>query len=159
MHKIISNSPQETENYGEAIGSLLTEGNVVCLSGELGVGKTEFVKGLAKGLGIVDYITSPTFTIVNEYQGRQKLYHFDVYRVNDIDELENIGFDEYIYGEGICVIEWAELIENILPKEKLWVEIKKDLSKNEDYREINLKAFGEQYISIINNIAKEVDSN
>jgi len=145
MYKVISNSPEDTFTIGEKIGKLLDKGNVICLSGDLGVGKTMFVKGIAKGLGVEDYITSPTFTIVNEHEGKYILYHFDVYRVNDSEELAEIGFDEYIYSDGVSVIEWAELIMPILPKERLFIEIKKDYSKGEDYREIILEPTGIKY--------------
>jgi len=152
MHKLSSNSPYETEKIGRALGELLSKDDVVCLSGDLGAGKTAFVKGLAKGLGITEQITSPTFTIVNEYQGTFTLYHFDVYRVNDIDELCEIGFEEYIYSQGICVIEWAELISPLLPDNKLWVEIKRDDSKGQDFREINLTPYGRRYESLVKQI-------
>lgn len=149
MQKLISNSPEQTEKIGDVIGQALGYGDVICLSGDLGVGKTAFVKGLAKGIGIGEHITSPTFTIVNEYNGKYTLYHFDVYRVNDVDELEEIGFDEYVYGDGISVIEWAELIEPILPKEKLWVKILKNITLGENYREIIITPFGEKYSKMI----------
>lgn len=152
MHKVISNSPQETFNIGENIGNLLDNGSVICISGDLGVGKTMLVKGIASGLGIKDYITSPTFTIVNQHEGKHMLYHFDVYRVNDLDELAEIGFDEYIYSEGISVIEWAELIVPILPKERLFIEIKKDYAKGEDYREIIFEPMGEKYEKVVKGI-------
>lgn len=149
MLRLLSKAPTDTEKIGEKIGQALENGDVVCLSGELGVGKTAFVKGLAKGMGVKEHITSPTFTIVNEYNGKYTLYHFDVYRVNDVDELCEMGFEEYLYGDGISVIEWAELIKPILPKEKLWVEISKDIKKGEDYREISLTPYGEKYSKMV----------
>lgn len=153
MYKIISNSPQETEQYGEKVGQNTEPGQIICLSGQLGVGKTAFTKGLAKGLGIEGYITSPTFTIVNEYQGKYLLYHFDVYRVNDVDELYEIGFDEYIFGSGVSVIEWGELIESIIPNDRLWITINKDISKGDDYREIIFEPSGQRYKELVNKIS------
>lgn len=149
MYRLISNTTLETEEIGKQIGQSLGLGDVVCLTGELGVGKTAFVKGLAKGLGIEEQITSPTFTIVNEYNGKFTLYHFDVYRVHDIDELFEIGFDEYIFGDGITVIEWAELISPILPEQKLCIEIRRNEEKDENFREIILKPNGNKYKQLI----------
>lgn len=148
MHEIITNSQEQTLKVGERIGELLSEGDIVCLSGDLGVGKTIFVKGIAKGLNIEEYITSPTFTIVNQHDGKHTLYHFDVYRINDTDELYEIGFEEYIYSEGISVIEWAELIDSILPDQKLWIKIYKDIDMGEDYRRIILEPYGGKYEDI-----------
>lgn len=152
MLKLVSSNSKETEQIGQRIGEILRPGDVICLSGDLGVGKTTLVKGLAKGLGIKDHLTSPTFTIVNQYEGKHLLYHFDVYRVNDVDELYAIGFEEYIYSEAVSVIEWAELISDILPKEKLWVEIKKDVNNSEDYRKIILIPNGIKYQDLINKL-------
>lgn len=114
----------------------LQGGDIICMYGDLGAGKTEFVRAMAQELGIEDYITSPTFTIINEYKGSLALYHFDVYRIADSDEMFEIGYDEYINSDGICVIEWAQLIEDILPHERYNVTITKDYSKGENYRKI-----------------------
>ena len=108
-----SNSVKETQNIAKAFAKELKPGDVLCLNGDLGVGKTAFVQGLAKGLGVEDYIQSPTFTIVNCYDGKLPLYHFDVYRIADSDEMYEIGYEEYVYGNGISVIEWPELIADI----------------------------------------------
>ena len=116
-------SPVETEAFGEKMGRAAEAGQVYCLSGDLGVGKTVFTKGFAKGLDITEHVTSPTFTIINEYEGRLPLYHFDVYRVGDVDEMYEIGCEEYFYGEGVCVVEWADLIEEIMPEDTLWINI------------------------------------
>ena len=113
-------------------------GDVVCMYGDLGAGKTEFVRQMAHTLGIKDYITSPTFTIVNEYKGDIDLYHFDVYRIDDSDEMYEIGYEEYIDGDGICVIEWAQLIEDILPPKCYSVTINTDYSRGEGYRKITI---------------------
>ena len=133
-------SAEETEKIGFDIGKNAKKGDIYCLSGDLGVGKTVFTKGFAKGIGIEEHVTSPTFTIVNEYEnGGNKFYHFDVYRINDIEEMYDIGYDEYFYGEGICLIEWAEMIEELIPENALWIEIKKDIEKGLDYRIIEVK--------------------
>ncbi|MBR1442987.1 MAG: tRNA (adenosine(37)-N6)-threonylcarbamoyltransferase complex ATPase subunit type 1 TsaE [Firmicutes bacterium] len=133
-------SAEETEKIGFDIGKNAKKGDIYFLSGDLGVGKTVFTKGFAKGIGIEEHVTSPTFTIVNEYEnGGNKFYHFDVYRINDIEEMYDIGYDEYFYGEGICLIEWAEMIEELIPENALWIEIKKDIEKGLDYRIIEVK--------------------
>ena len=138
-----SNSAKETENIAKAFAKTLKSGDVVCLNGDLGVGKTAFTAGLAKGLGITDYISSPTFTIVNCYSGSVPLYHFDVYRISDSTEMYDIGFDEYIEGDGIAVIEWAEMIEDILPLKRYEVTITKNIDIHEDYREISIEKRGQ----------------
>ena len=140
------NSISETTNIGEALGKLLTAGDIICLTGDLGTGKTHITKGIAKGLNITDNITSPTFNIVNEYDsGRLKLNHFDVYRVSDPDEIYAIGFDDYIFSDAVSIIEWANYIEEILPNDFLHIYIQKDLSKGENYRRITLTPYGEKY--------------
>ena len=116
---------EETYKIGELIGALVNSGDIICLIGDLGTGKTHLTKGIAKGLGIEDHVTSPTFTIVNEYTGRLKLYHFDVYRVNDPDEIEAIGFDEYIFSDAVSIIEWANYIEELIPPNNLTITIEK----------------------------------
>jgi len=136
-------TPEETNDIGKNFGEKASEGQVYCLIGDLGVGKTVFTKGFASGLGINEHITSPTFTIVNEYEGRNKFYHFDVYRISDVEEMFEIGYEEYFYGNGICLIEWANLIEEIIPKEAIWITIEKDLEKGLDYRKITVKKEGE----------------
>lgn len=133
----ISNSPEDTMSIGNEIGCNAKKGEIYCLVGNLGVGKTVFTKGFAAGIGIQEHITSPTFTIVNQYEGpKMPFYHFDVYRIQDIEEMEEIGYEEYFFGEGVCFIEWANFIDEIIPKEAIWIYIDKDLSKGEDYREI-----------------------
>ena len=140
------NSVEQTTKLGIELGKLLNPGDIVCLTGALGTGKTHITKGIAKGLDINDNITSPTFTIVNEYDsGRLKLNHFDVYRVSDPDEVYAIGFDDYIFSDAVSVIEWANYIEEILPKDLLHIYIEKDLSKGENYRKITLTPYGERY--------------
>lgn len=131
-------SPDETELIGKKLGENSKPGDVYCLNGDLGVGKTVFTKGFADGLGITEHITSPTFTIVNEYSGRLKFYHFDVYRIEDEDEMYEIGFDEYLFGNGVCLIEWAEKIKNLLPNNAVQINITKNLEKGLDYRKIEV---------------------
>ncbi len=134
---IESNSEQETFELGVRIGENAKPGDVFTLIGDLGVGKTVFTQGLAKGLEIEDSICSPTFTIVQVYdEGRLPFYHFDVYRIGDVSEMDEIGYEEYVYGDGVSLIEWANLIEEILPDSYTNIEISKDLSKGFDYRRI-----------------------
>ena len=130
-------SEKGTYELGLTLGQKAKAGEVYCLLGDLGVGKTVFTKGFAKGLGSEEPISSPTFTIVQEYEeGRLPFYHFDVYRISDIEEMDEIGFDDYVYGEGVTFIEWANLIEDILPKKRIVVTIEKNLEKGFDYRKI-----------------------
>ncbi len=131
-------SQDETEKIGYDTAIKALPGQIYCLSGDLGVGKTVFTRGFARGLGIDEHITSPTFTIINEYEGRLPLYHFDVYRVADPEEMDYIGCDEYFFGNGVCLIEWAELIEDIIPENAVWIKIEKDLEKGTDYRKITI---------------------
>lgn len=137
--KMESFRTEDTFNIGYHMGLNAKKGEVYCLSGDLGVGKTVFTQGFAKGLGIEGPVNSPTFTIVQQYEGkRMPLYHFDVYRIADVEEMEEIGYEDCFYGDGVCLIEWAELIEEILPTQRKTVTIKKDLSKGFDYREITV---------------------
>ena len=130
-------SPEETRELGRKIGAEATPGSVYTLIGDLGVGKTVFTQGIAEGLEIDEPICSPTFTIVQVYEeGRMPFYHFDVYRIGDIEEMDEIGYEDYFYGEGVCMIEWANLIEEILPEHRWDISIEKDLEKGFDYRKI-----------------------
>lgn len=132
-----TNSHQETFSAGRQLGEKAFPGQVITLTGDLGVGKTVFTQGLAKGLGIEEPVNSPTFTIVQVYdEGRLPLYHFDVYRIGDIEEMDEVGFEEYVMGDGVSLIEWANLIEEILPENRTEVIIEKDLEKGFDYRKI-----------------------
>lgn len=129
----------DTYEIGCRLGSKAKKGDVFTLIGDLGVGKTVFTKGLAKGIGMEEPISSPTFTIVQIYEeGRLPFYHFDVYRIGDIEEMDEIGFEDYIYGEGVSLIEWANLIEEILPEHYTQIKIEKDLEKGFDYRRIDI---------------------
>lgn len=130
-------SAKNTYDIAKKLGEKACAGDVVCLIGDLGVGKTLFSQGFAKGLGIEESVNSPTFTIVQVYEeGRLPLYHFDVYRIDDSEEMEEIGFSEMIYGEGVCLIEWADRISDILPEHYTNIVIEKDLQKGFDYRHI-----------------------
>lgn len=133
-------SAAETHALGKKIGETARPGDVYTLVGDLGVGKTVFTQGIADGLGITEPVSSPTFTIVQVYEeGRMPFYHFDVYRIGDIEEMEEIGYDDYFFGEGICLIEWAELIEEILPENRISITIEKELSRGFDYRRITIE--------------------
>jgi hydrolase, P-loop family len=138
-HKIISKSPKDTFALGKQIGESVAPGSVLTLVGDLGVGKTVFTQGLAEGLGISDEVNSPTFTIVQIYEeGRIPLYHLDVYRIGDISEMDEIGYEDYFYGDGVCLIEWANLIDELLPERYVEIRIEKNLEKGFDYREITV---------------------
>jgi len=152
---VITSSPEQTWQTGQLLGELLDAGDTVCLYGDLGVGKTNFTYGIAQGLDVQEqYITSPTFTFVNEYQGRVPLYHIDLYRLKDPDELENIGFEEYIESDGVTVIEWAERAEDELPVEGLSVYL---AYVDEQSREIGFIGEGERYEKLVEELKKELD--
>lgn len=137
---IETKSAKETYQLGVELGKKAQRGQVFTMVGDLGVGKTVFTQGLAEGLGITEPISSPTFTIVQEYdEGRLPFYHFDVYRIGDISEMDEIGFEDYVYGEGVSLIEWANLIEEILPDKRVDIVIEKDLTQGFDYRKITIE--------------------
>ena len=132
--------PDETYALGKSLGEAAKPGDVICLNGDLGVGKTVFTQGFADGLGITEPVNSPTFTIVQQYDdGRFPLYHFDVYRIGDVSEMDEVGYEDCFYGEGVCLIEWSNLIEEILPEHVTSVTIEKDLQKGFDYRKITVE--------------------
>lgn len=133
-------SPKETFAVGERLGKEAKAGEIYTLNGDLGVGKTVFTQGIAKGLGIEEPVNSPTFTIVQIYEeGRIPFYHFDVYRIGDVEEMDEIGYEDYFFGEGLCMIEWAELIIDIIPDNAKKITIEKDLEKGFDYRRITIE--------------------
>ena len=137
-------SPEDTFSFGKWIGENALAGQVYTLVGDLGVGKTVFTQGVAAGLEITEPVNSPTFTIIHEYEtGRMPFYHFDVYRIGDIEEMEEIGYDDYFYGNGICLIEWANLIEEILPEHIIEITIEKNLERGFDYRKITVTGLPE----------------
>lgn len=140
MARIIESTNENmTKEIGYQLGVSAKAGEIYCLCGDLGVGKTVFTKGFAEGLDLNEHITSPTFTIVNQYEGgRLPFYHFDVYRISDPEEMYDIGYEECFFGEGVSLVEWAEIIKELIPKEACWIYIKKDLEKGLDYRRIEV---------------------
>ena len=132
-------SPEETFRLGQKLGEQARPGEVYTLTGDLGVGKTVLTQGIARGLGVEDAVCSPTFTIVQVYEeGRMPFYHFDVYRIGDVEEMDEIGYEDYIYGGGVSLIEWADLIREILPGHYTEIRIEKDLEQGFDYRRISI---------------------
>lgn len=135
-----SGREQETFALGEKIGKEAQPGDIYALLGDLGVGKTVFTKGLAKGLGVKEHVSSPTFTILQVYdEGRIPLYHFDVYRIGDPEEMDEIGYEDCFFGEGVCLVEWANLIEELMPPQTKWITIEKDLDKGFEFRKITIE--------------------
>ena len=151
MYKFISKNEQDTINFASTIASYLQKGDIIVLSGDLGSGKTKFTQGILKYFNLEDEISSPTFTIVNEYHKDEiNIYHFDVYRLEDSDEFYAIGGDEYL-NNGICIIEWGEIIEDILPKEYIKISFTKDM-ENENYRILDLAGIGKKSIDKLSKI-------
>lgn len=139
MRIIESYSPGETYELGRQIGLAAKPGQIICLNGDLGTGKTVFTQGFAAGLGITEAVNSPTFTIVQVYEeGRLPLYHFDVYRIDDIDEMDEIGYEDYFFGQGVCLVEWSSQIEELIPENAVQITIEKDLNKGFDFRRITV---------------------
>lgn len=133
-------SEKMTYEIGKKLGEKASKGDIICLEGDLGVGKTVFTKGFAKGLGIEENIDSPTFTIIQEYrEGRLPLFHFDTYRIGDVSEMDEIGYEDYFYGDGVCLIEWPSRIEELIPSSAVYINIEKDLGKGFDYRRVMVK--------------------
>lgn len=146
MKKIFLENEESTKKIGEIIGEKLFNGAILCLNGDLGAGKTTLTKSIAKALKIDEDITSPTFTIVNEYtEGSIPLYHFDVYRIGEPDEMYDIGFDEYINSDGVCIIEWSSIIRDILPKERLEI----NLNYSGTGREMEIISYGDKYKKLV----------
>lgn len=136
-------SEKETRAFGEKLGLEAAPGSIYTLTGDLGTGKTVLTQGFASGLGITEPVNSPTFTIVQEYHsGRIPLYHLDVYRIGDIEEMEEVGYEDYFYGRGVCLIEWADLIEELLPEHRFRIVIEKELERGFDYRKITVEETG-----------------
>ncbi len=157
MFSVVTSSHEQTWRIGQMLGSRLEPGDIVCLYGDLGAGKTSFSYGIALGLEVKDqYITSPTFTFVNEYKGRIPFYHIDLYRLKDPEELEGIGFEEYIDSDGVTVIEWAERAEDELPEDRLSVYLS---YVDEHSREIGFLAEGERYEKLLNDLSNELSVN
>ena len=140
-----SNSREDTFNLGRQLGEKARAGQVYCLDGDLGVGKTVFTQGFARGLGIEEPVASPTFTIVQQYdEGRLPLWHFDVYRIGDTSEMDEIGWEDCFYGEGVCLVEWSSRIEELLPEDAIHIIIEKDLERGFDYRRIAVEGPGQE---------------
>ncbi len=145
----ITSSPEETFALGRELGQQASPGQIYCLDGDLGVGKTVFTQGFAAGLGIEGPVNSPTFTIVQQYDdGRLPLYHFDVYRIGDVSEMDEIGYEDCFYGDGVCLIEWSQLIPEILPEQVVRIRIEKDLDKGFDYRKITVDGLSLDRVSV-----------
>jgi tRNA threonylcarbamoyladenosine biosynthesis protein TsaE len=153
MFKITLEGLKETEEFGIRLGKLIKSGDIISLMGDLGAGKTTLTKSIGKGLGVEDYITSPTFTLINEYKGRIWVYHFDVYRLENIDDLDDLGFEEYFYSNGVSIIEWGDRIDNVLPKERINIKIEK--GKELDERIVTIYGEGERTKQLI----KELNIN
>ncbi len=151
MKRLISNNEENTYEIGLEIGNLLKVGDVVCLTGDLGAGKTVMIKAIAKALGVEEDVTSPTFTIIHEYTGRIPIYHFDVYRIKKLEEMEDLGYEEYFYGEGVCLVEWASEIESIIPEERLWIDIKRNVGDNS--RTIDIEGSTKHFENIIEELS------
>lgn len=138
-------SADETFALGKRLGEQAGPGQIWALDGDLGTGKTVFAQGFAAGLGVDDYVNSPTFTILQVYEdGRLPMYHFDVYRIEEPEEMEEIGYEEYFFSDGVCLVEWAELIEPLLPPETIRVQITKDPQRGADYRKIEIAGVAEE---------------
>lgn len=150
MLQFKTNNAEETEHLGYKIGKALFGGEIIAMTGDLGAGKTTMTKALAKGLEIDDYITSPTFTIVNEYSGRLKLFHFDVYRIGDVEEMYDLGYEEYFYSDGVCIIEWSNLIEEILPDDRINIDI---AYIDEISRQVTITGNGERFDSLVKELS------
>ena len=141
METVTTYGPEETFRLGERLGKAAQPGQVYCLQGDLGVGKTVFSQGFAKGLGIDEVVASPTFTILQSYEGgRLPLHHFDVYRICDVEEMEEIGYEDHFYGDGVSLVEWPTLVREILPEDAVWITIEKDLAQGFDCRRIRIGA-------------------
>jgi tRNA threonylcarbamoyladenosine biosynthesis protein TsaE len=154
---LISPTPQETERIGSLLGTLLIPGDVIALAGELGSGKTTLVRGLAQGMGFSpEEVASPSFTLINEYEGPLPLFHIDLYRLRDEHELREIGYEEYLDKAGVAVIEWADRIPDAIPQASLWITLRYQI---EDHREIVLKPHGDRYEKMIEELQKKVYNN
>ncbi len=155
MPVLRTTSPLETEAVGEYLGSLAVPGDIFCLYGDLGAGKTCLARGVARGLGVNEPVTSPTFTLINEYQGRIPFFHMDVYRLEDSEDMVDLGYEEYFFGEGITLLEWAGRISEILPASRLNIFIM-TAGEDEDIREITLEGLGDRYIHLAEELKRNV---
>lgn len=135
--EVISHSPEETERFGAEFAAKLEAGTVVAFFGDLGSGKTTFIRGVCRGLNVTDRVSSPSFTLINEYTGKLPVYHFDFYRITDTDELWELGWEEYFYGAGVCLIEWAEHVSDFLPENRIEIHLQ-HVPENQSAREISI---------------------
>ncbi|GAB6158458.1 tRNA (adenosine(37)-N6)-threonylcarbamoyltransferase complex ATPase subunit type 1 TsaE [Desulfotomaculum varum] len=152
---VVSRSPAETRQLGQKMAGLLQAGDIICLNGDLGAGKTAFSQGVAEGLGINGPVTSPTFTLINEYEGRLPLYHFDVYRLEGPADMEDLGYEEYFYGQGVCLIEWAQRVADILPEQRLDICLTREEGAAA-VRRISFQPKGERYQQLLKELMKLV---
>lgn len=152
MELILKNT-KDTEQFGYKLGKILKGGEIICLIGDLGAGKTTMTKSIAKGLDVEEYVTSPTFTLINEYKGRVPLYHFDVYRLEEVESIYDLGFEEYFYSNGVSIIEWANKIKNVLPEDVLTIEINR--GSDDEERILNIYGSGERNKSIIEELKRD----
>jgi tRNA threonylcarbamoyladenosine biosynthesis protein TsaE len=148
-----TNSPQQTKELGRLLGELAKPGDVFCLYGDLGSGKTHLSQGIAEGLGVKEHVTSPTFTLINEYEGKYPLYHMDVYRLGGPEDMEDLGYEEYFYGDGVTLVEWADIVVDVLPGERLDIQFE---NLGESDRLLRLKGKGQRYNSLIEELLKSV---
>lgn len=153
--EILSTAPEQTIALGRQLGALMNPGGVICVNGQLGAGKTYFAKGLAHGLGVREHVTSPTFTIINEYEGRIPFYHVDAYRLADEDEAFELGLEEYLYGSGVTLIEWPDRVESLLPDEYLEIFIKQT-DESDQCRVLDFVARGLGYEKLLEELKKSV---
>ena len=151
---LISHSPDETKNIGKEVGKRSLAGTVIALCGDLGSGKTTFTQGLAEGLEVKSFVTSPTFVIINQYSGKLQLYHIDTYRLRSLEDMYDLGYEEFFYGNGVTAIEWAQKIEELLPEEYLRVEL---TYMGESERQIILIPYGQIYIDLLEGVEKSID--
>lgn len=148
-----SKSPGETFKLGELLGSMAGPGDIFCLSGDLGAGKTVLAKGVAAGLGVEGRVASPTFTLINEHRGRLPFYHMDVYRLGGPEDMADLGYEEYFYGPGVTLVEWAEIIAGVLPEERLDISIARE---GEDLRNIKVEPRGDRYLRLAEELKRHV---
>ncbi len=146
MVELRSKSPEQTKMIGQRLGHLLRPGDIICLYGRLGAGKTAFAQGVARGLGVEEPVTSPTFILINEYEGRLPFYHFDAYRLEGADDFAGLGYEEYFYGDGVALVEWADRVAEVLPPERLDVELEPE---GEEQRLLRLKPHGDRYRALV----------
>ncbi|NLY76550.1 MAG: tRNA (adenosine(37)-N6)-threonylcarbamoyltransferase complex ATPase subunit type 1 TsaE [Tissierellia bacterium] len=152
MVKIILKNPKESQDFGEKLGRILKGGDVISLTGDLGAGKTTITKAIGKGLEVEEYITSPTFALINQYEGRVRVYHFDVYRLEGVEDLYDLGFEDYFYSDGVTIVEWGDKIHGLLPEHTIHIQIEKGKELNE--RIVTISGQGERYSEIVEELRK-----